>query len=279
MEDNNEKKLDFEEIEIHSQVLKDLLAQTSPLWKDLVTGSDPFISARWPFHEFVWNWDAHQAACEPQKADSDDIRLAREDLRKALRLVRKCQTLSSYFRVRESLLKAKKKKVDFLWTLYGHATKVFARSYMDEWQMFEVNSCFWPPYKGRRFRITCSSLDWNGHNFSDYNYDFYIRNFTGEEPISSLNVIPIEYFREDGDGADSTQLRKRLIERGRKYFRLCTQEPITCQCEYQGPVLVSLSALQGLASKGRGNWSNDNETSRSSYDITIFLSSNQDRTS
>jgi hypothetical protein len=31
MEGNNEKKLDFEEIEIHSQVLKDLLAQTSPL--------------------------------------------------------------------------------------------------------------------------------------------------------------------------------------------------------------------------------------------------------
>jgi hypothetical protein len=31
MDGNHEKKLDFEEIEIHSQVLKDLLAQTSPL--------------------------------------------------------------------------------------------------------------------------------------------------------------------------------------------------------------------------------------------------------
>ena len=251
MDDDNEEKLDFDEIEIHSPPLKGLLAQTFPLWKDLVTGSDQFISTQWPFYAFVWHWYAHQAACEPQEADSNKTRLARKDLRDVLQLVSNCQTLSSYFRVQDSLLNAKKTKFDFLWTLYGHATKVFARSFMNEVQMFEVLSCSEPPYKGKRFRITCAALDWNGHNFSTYKYDYYIRDFAGKKLICSLGVVPIEYFCDERSGADSTQLRKEMVERGCKYFELCTQEPTTYQYEYQGPVIVSPSTLRGVASKGR----------------------------
>jgi hypothetical protein len=73
MDDDSEKMLDLQEIEIHSPPLKGILAQISPLWKDLVIGSDQFISTQWPFHAFFWHWNAHQAACEPQEVDTNEI--------------------------------------------------------------------------------------------------------------------------------------------------------------------------------------------------------------
>ncbi|KAF1829195.1 hypothetical protein BDW02DRAFT_602739 [Decorospora gaudefroyi] len=213
---DDDKRLLQEELEIHSPGLIRLLAETSPAWKDIINVIDKFVVTDSPFYEFIWHWDALQALCQPQEADSDETRLARKDLRDVLQLVG-------------------------------------------------------------------NSLDWNGHNFSAYKYDFYIGEFTGEKPISNLGVVPVEYFRDARDGSDATRLCMELTERGRKYFRLCTETPTTYQCAYQGPALVAASTLRGSASKGRHEWTSLGDVDQASHDVveldvvSIDISGSQSR--
>ena len=252
MDADNEKKVDFEEIEIHSQVLKNFMDETDEWWRDMVTESTQQVTVETPFYPFVWNWDRYVKACEPEDSDTPALKAAREDLKSLMQLIRSSNRLESYFRSRDPLRSSKKIKFDYLWTLFGHGAKVYARSYMNELQMFEVRSCSESPYRGKRFRVSCSAFDWDGSKFSTYNYDFYIKEFGGEKPISSLEVFPTEFFCNKDGNYDDSQLRQQLSERGRKYCDLCAKEPTTFQCEYQGTAIVTPSSLHRLTSKGRG---------------------------
>ena len=116
--------------------------------------------------------------------------------------------------------------------------------------MFEVMGSSMPP-QSTRFRVTCCAFDWDGTQFQTYSYDFYIRAFSGEKTISSLLVFPLEFYcNQDGVYGDE-QLQADLLKRGRKYTELCNQEQASFQCEYQGPSLVTPTALHRLTSKGR----------------------------
>ena len=259
-------KLEDEEVEVHSQELKNLLAEASPWSRDSIVDSDQHILAESPFYDFVWHWEEHLKACEPKENDEENMKLARQDLKNLMQLVSSSQTLKSYFRARDSLLRSKKIKFEFLWTLFGHATKVYARSYMNELQMFEVKNCYSPPYSGHRFKITCSALDWDGTTFQTYNYDFYINDFTGEKPINSLDVIPVDFYPSEQESNE--QLQSKLLNRGRKYFELCTGAPITFQCEYQGTALITPTGVHRLSSKTRSEWSYSQDARTSVYETT-----------
>lgn len=253
MDVDNEKKVDFEEIEIYSSELKNLMAETDEWWRDVVGEDTQDVTVESPFYHFVWNWDHYVKACETKDTDTSRQKTARKDLKDLMQLIKtsSCNGLESYFRTRELIRTSKKIKFDFLWTLFGHGARVYARSYMDEHQMFEVSSCSEPPYKGKRFRVTCSAFDWDGTKFSTYSYDFYIKEFGGEKFINSLEVFPTEFFCDKDGKYDDSQLQQHLSERGKKYCDLCTGEPTTFQCEYQGTALVMPSGLHRLASKGR----------------------------
>jgi hypothetical protein len=251
LDSDGDKKLLYEEIEIHSQELKLLLKKVSPVWGGVTIDSDQPLFVISPFHVFVWDWKRYEDATIVQENDTDSDKLAKSDLSTLLGLIKTSSMLKSYFRFREPMLTSGTIRFEFLWTLFGHGTKVFARSYMNELQMFEVKDRSEPGYD-KQFWVSCSAYDWDGTKFSMYVYYFYIKNFSGEKKINSLDIYPAgDYSTEDGDDTYH-QLQESLRIRGQKYVELCTQEPSMLQCEYQGIALVTPTALHRLTTKGRG---------------------------
>lgn len=140
-------------------------------------------------------------------------------------------------------------KFELLWTLFPHCSKIYARTYMTELQLLELRSCSDLELEaGESFRVTCGSLDWDGSSYSRYNYGFYIKPFSDERPINSLEVFPTEYYSNEAGQYNNSELRSHVVERGRKYSELCTGDPFTFQCHYSGAVLVSPNGLNGAVS-------------------------------
>jgi hypothetical protein len=54
MDAEHEKKVDFEEIEIHSQDLKMLMAETDRWWAETVEEGNQQVLVTSPFYPFVW---------------------------------------------------------------------------------------------------------------------------------------------------------------------------------------------------------------------------------
>ncbi|KAF3035289.1 hypothetical protein E8E12_001623 [Didymella heteroderae] len=275
LDGDNDKKIDFEEVEIHSRELKDLLLESSIAWEDLVTKTDQSLSINSPFHKFVQHWDAHEKSCKPKDTDNEEVKKARTDLQDIMDLIKKSHSLKAYFRSRDAMKTTKRIKFEFLWTLFGHGTLVYGKSYMNEMQMFEVKTTLKPGYKGR-FGIRCSAFDWDGSKFAAYTYEFYIKEYPGEVPINSLAVFPVAYY-ENGKGQPSHErLQQELLERGRRYVDLCTQEPATFQCQYEGTVLVAPTEMHRLMTKGRNAdalWEYTDNRQTSYDDMEVELAS------
>jgi DNA polymerase III delta prime subunit len=252
MDTEHEKKVAFEEIEIHSSRLKKLLADTDDRWRDLVEGHSQQVTLESPFAFFVWSWDKYAAACEPKNRDSPDLSAAREDLASLMQLIRSSDCLRSYFQSRDLLQSSKKIKYEHLWTIFAHGSRVYARSYGNELQMFEVTESSAALTKSFRFRVTCSAFDWDGNEWKTYAYDFYIKEFSGEKLISSLDVFPTEFYCNQEGVYDDSELRKKLRDRGQKTHDLCKHENMPNQYDYHGSALVSPTGPHRLSSKGRG---------------------------
>lgn len=247
---DNQRKVHHEEIEFHLQELKDLLIETAPRWKDRLYESDQTMTVEAPFHPFVWHWEKHMIACEPVEGDTSNMQLARSVLKALMQLLESSHALRLYFKNRDLLKSSKKITFEHLWTLYPHGSRVYVRSYPGELQMFEVLNSV-ELAQTTSFRITCCAFDWDGTQYQNYSYDFYIHSFPGEKTISSLLVFPLEFYcNEDGVYGDE-QLQANLLKRGRKYAELCNPEQTSFQCEYQGQALVSPTAMHRLTSKGR----------------------------
>lgn len=50
---------------------------------------------------------------------------------------------------------------------------------------------------------------------------------------------------------NSEQLQEKLLQRGRRYIELCTQEPANFQCQYEGTALVTPTVLYRATTKGQ----------------------------
>ncbi|KAF1969457.1 hypothetical protein BU23DRAFT_513104 [Bimuria novae-zelandiae CBS 107.79] len=247
---HNEKKVDFEDLEIHSQELKDLLSETDNWWGDYRDDKSREMKVETPFYPFVWSWDKYQKACDQKEDDSDARKQARKALEKLMQLISRSAALESYFRSRDELKSSKKVKFRDLWTLFRHGGQVYARSYRNELQMFEVRYIKAPPYDSQFF-VSCIAFDWDGLKFWPYTYDFYIKEFSGEKPINSLEIFPVEYYQDVDGNAGDVQLRERLIERGKKYVDFVTKEPISYQCRYEGTATITPSGPQRAIIKRR----------------------------
>lgn len=249
MNAGNEKKVESEEIEIHSQELKHLIGDTDMRFSGLNDDKQP-ITMQNPFEAFVWSWDTYTKACEPHEDDTPARKMAREALKELLQLVKGSEDLVSFFRSRDLLKNSKMVKFEDLWTIFPHGSKVYARSYMNELQMFEVKYCSLPSPSQKEFTAICAASDWNGSKFSTYIYDFYIKSFEGEKLISSLDLFPTEYYCNDEGEYDDSKLKEMLYKRGQKYYDHCMQSPK--QYKYDGAVIVSATGLHPLTSKGKG---------------------------
>lgn len=248
MDIDNDKKLDREEIDIDSLELKRLYMSCTRHIQPLSNSDNEPLKLSSPFVDLIWSWDRFTTACEPQDNDSEGLRAARDDL-KALMGYVKSSALESYFRVRDSNFANNKITYEWLWTIFRPGAKVYARSFMNEMQMFEVDSCDYPDEaesktQGKACSVFCSAFDWDGVNFTRYSYEFEIKKkeLEKEKDVSTLPCYPVEYYRDQDGNRDDSALRKKLIERGAKFCAICTADVGDYQWRYKGPVITDQPA-------------------------------------
>lgn len=251
----NERKCLGEECDIPLQGLKYLLRDTMTHVEreSFETASIGFDS---PFSDIVYNWSALEKASKPQTTDENELRDARSDLKLLLDNVRisEPRKLKVYFKDRDSHFRAKTITFGTLWTLFKPGTKVLARPFMDEWQMFEVQTNWSyrnPPEmeepddgagfdQFRSFNLFCAGFDWDGKHFRRYTYGFKFEKFEGRRLISELKCFPIEYWSAGNSRVELSELKEELIERGKKFSRLCTAKKESYLCDYAGSLLYGL---------------------------------------
>lgn len=282
--DGNPNKTEIEEIEIVSPALQRLFYKTCPSLTpegDEKSFESSTIKLKAPFVDFIWFWGELELECQPVESDSSDEVVAREDLKQVMSLIRK-SAIEPYFKVRDSFVAENSIPgipYEYLWTIYRPGTMVYAKSYLDDWQMFEVTYCSRPVYEhdtsdskdpakftGARFRVTAAAFDWNGSKFFVYEYDFYTyKKEVKNNAIHAQKVFPTTYYRTDTGERDDRKLRADLIQRGRKFVKFCDIERDDLQCNYDGKVLKS-SASGSIGSQlmgNRGEDDDDNSTSLS----------------
>lgn len=85
-------------------------------------------------------------------------------------------------------------------------------------------------YTKDAFVLDCVYFEFDGNQFGPINRSFIIRKFEGEKPITSLPVYPLNL------DPRSDQLRKEILERGRRYAHLSNPSH-TAHRQYQGLTL------------------------------------------
>lgn len=256
MDLDNEKKLSSEEIDIAPPHLQRLILKhdrTRPPRDEDDTSTLQLTS---PFLNFVWYWDEYVKECTPQPEDDERIKEAREDLKDILSIVKK-SSLEPYFKFRESLAASRTIKFEYLWTLFRPGTLIYSKTFMTDLQMLEVRNYSKPTSDTRSFAVICSGFDWDGSRFDAYNYTIEIEKFEGEKAIDTLKAFPTMYYRDGSGSTDDSRLRQKLIERGRKFLKLCTAQPREFQCSYRGPCQSELTGLARLTA-GREDPDTDN---------------------
>lgn len=258
MDDYNKKVLVREEIEIDSVELRRLVT-TICTYEPWPSEHRP-IRLSSPFPEFVWYWDEFKSASVAQDDDTDAIREAREDLTQLMDLLEKSQ-LEKFFKTRKECLESGTMPYEYLWTLFRPGTKVYAKSFLGEMQMFEVVDAEHPYYstdygsaysspltrsKNRpewtesSFPIRCQGFDWDGAQFNVYAYTIHIRKDSKDTrlTINSLDVIPTSFYRGQNGELNDDDLKESLIRRGKRFSELCTSESEKTQYKYNGFALV-----------------------------------------
>ncbi|XP_014551171.1 hypothetical protein COCVIDRAFT_31239 [Bipolaris victoriae FI3] len=180
MDIDNNKKLSYKEIEVHSQNLLVLLKKILHVWKDISTEFDQPAIVLSPFHNFVCHWKDYEDATKDAEGDTESDKLAKSDLETVLDLIKKSSVLKSYLRSRDIMRVCETIMYEFVWTLFGHGTRVVARSFLNELQMFQVKD--------------------------------YAESPDGEKRIDNLTVYPAKYY---GTGDAYGKLQESSRNRGK----------------------------------------------------------------
>lgn len=235
MDNNKDNTLVREELYVGFDKLKLLLSQALRHCAPhlFVAKSVNFGS---PFSLFVWQWDALKAACEPQDNDEESMTLARSDLKEILALLRNSNSLSTYFNNLLSHQAGNTVVYEHLWTLFEPGRQVYAQSFLEEMQMFEVQTASYQGAPGRKpcYRIVVAAFDWDGMTFERHVYPILIPKFEGSRPVANLPCFPTSYYSTDED-PDGSKLRESLLRRGRRFWEICTGRDV--QFRYDGPAV------------------------------------------
>lgn len=120
-----------------------------------------------------------------------------------------------------------------LWYLFKPGDEVIERSRRQAFRVLRVTSPVhkailpWRDFKasdseGAPVSITCVYIDFDGKQLGPVTKEFIIKSFNGEKLVTSLEIYPLSFVKEDvGDNSneDGTKLfRQRLIERGRMFL-------------------------------------------------------------
>ena len=146
---------------------------------------------------------------------------------------------------------------DILWTLFPPGELVFSTVYMKQPQIFIVRECQSYPVdskRGKTWTLECWSYDWNGTSFKRVPVEFTFNDFPGRKSISSLQCHPLKYHKDDETTVNN--LKEKLIERGKKFCKLCLRKPGQQLFEYNGSALSRGTGIRPAHNKSSQNTAN-----------------------
>ena len=215
------------------------------------------------FEPIIHNWSLLNSLAENDKSKSvvvdlyklpannmlakpDILNNAMKDLKKLLEQVRSDPGLKPYFNGgREMQDKTETITFEYLWTLFPVGELVFASVYMRQPQIFIVKKFYnkiFTTRSGMLWTLECWSYDWNGTTFNRVPVRFNFEDFKGTKSIGSLACHPLKYHRDEETTIGG--LKTKLIERGRKFRKLCLMKKGHQIFEYDGFALSRGSAIR-----------------------------------
>lgn len=216
-----------------------------------------------PYEPFIFNWNKLERAAKESRIDGKDEQ-ARMDLGLLLDTLSNGSgdpKLDKYLKARDSSKEQKIVTFESLWTLFPPGSLVYGKMFLGQDQVFIVqdNSRPWPRNTSEPspWTLECWTYDWDGKTFKRRALVLEIESFESSKPITSLPFYPVDYH------PDPEELKRRLVDRGGKYKRLCTAKQGSRMFDYEGKAI--------LAKRGFSDVSGDNDEgmTTSSYDYDL----------
>ena len=251
MDSNNEKNLEYSELDIESPGLRKILGENVTHYPSELF-EEKSLNMLSPFQPLVFNWENLEKAVEQRESDNEDRKEAREHLSSLLKTLRTSEELGQYFKNRDANLAARTITSEWLWTIFPPKTLLYTRSFLGDAQIFEVErveEIFGDNGKSKGHSITCAAYDWDGTRFQRLVYVFDIETFKHPKPINSLRCYPLKFHVNEDGQDDGEVVKKNLIERGKEFVNLCTGEARKdgFQCDYDGQAISTSKGSSRLA--------------------------------
>jgi hypothetical protein len=231
------------EVEIVFEPLQRLVGKITEKWgwNEIVT------KCRAPYSPLIYSWLG--ALGEAQKiveGETEDEKQARTDLAELLNIISTSSghlQLDRYFKERDTFLAEKSITHGALWTLFPPGTLILAHPFLEEPQIFSVQSCDGFVSDDDPFHLVCYSFDWNGFEFNRVAFELTIESWGDDrKSISELPFYPLDYY--EGSSLDVgngnmiqgviEKLKNKLIKRGKRYEELCAAEKGKQMFNYDG---------------------------------------------
>ena len=233
------------ELEIISPDLWDLLKKLLSNYPYHYFQGDP-VTFDSPYEPFILYWDRLEKAAKEIPGEEKENQ-ARLDLRLLLDTIASGSgdlKLDKYFKARESHIQQRCVTFESLWTLFPPGTLVYGKPFQGQDQIFIVkdNISPWPPV-GRKtitWILECWTYDWNGKSFQRMGLQLEVELFESTKPITELPFYPLDYHPQLED------LKKRLVERGARYKKVCTLKQGSRMLDYKGDAVFGKKGFSGF---------------------------------
>ncbi|KAF2645288.1 P-loop containing nucleoside triphosphate hydrolase protein [Massarina eburnea CBS 473.64] len=231
------------EVEIHSIALQQLVGKVTHKygWNDLV------VNCRSPYIPLIHAWeDAFAESLKMVADDSEDDKQARIDLAALLNIISTSSgdlPLDRYFKDRRTFLQEHTITHAALCSLFPPGTMIVAYPFLDQPQMFSVQSSDGFVPEDETFEVICYSLDWNGYEFNRVPYVMKIPYWGPDHrSIVELPFFPIQYYVDANSEVGSedksvSKLENILLARGKRFAKICLAEKGKQMFKYKGDAL------------------------------------------
>lgn len=211
----------------------------------------PPVPLRSPYEPLIFHWETLKNAAKKKGNDENDTQ-ARQDLNLLLDTIASGSgdpRLDQYLRSLESTNEESIITFETLWTLFPPGTLIYGRPFQGQDQVFVVKSNIkpWPRIRGRRrddvsWSLLCWVYDWDGKSFHRMCLRLEIEPFEGHKPVTWLPYYPLDFH------PDRESIRNGLIERGKKYRKLCTAKEGSRMFTYKGQAIMGKKGILGVSS-------------------------------
>ena len=234
-------------IEIESKPLQRLLGRLTQKWGwgEIVTNCHS------PYIRLVHAWDEaleeSRKGVEVEEGEDekarDELVQARVDLAELLKMLSASsgnRALDEYLRNRKSFLEDKTITHNALWTLFPPGTPIVSHPFLDQPQVFSVESCDGFLAIEETFELVCYSFDFDGYEFNRVPFQMKIPYWGPDRrSIIELPFYPLKYHVDVTAKADTmddsvARLKKKLIKRGQKFVDACVAANGAQMFKYSG---------------------------------------------